>query len=112
MTKTNAEIRNRVAEDLGVKATDMDLADEDAAKIEARIASTRAFLLQRGLAWWPDGQIPDECEDGYAMMVRAMACASFGKRNQGHEAGWREGWDMIAAVKPSDNVEQQAYEYY
>lgn len=112
MTKTNVEIRNRVAEDLGVKATDMDLADEDAEKIERRISSTRAFLLERGLVWWADDAIPDACEDGYAMMVRAMVCTAFGKVNQGHEAGWKDGWDMIAAIKPSEHVETQAYEYY
>lgn len=112
MTKTTNDIINRVAEDLGLKASDVDLADEDKEKIERRVDSVTAFLREKGLIWWADDAIPDACEDGFAMMVAAMVCKAFGKQNQGHEAGWEDGRVMIAQLKPSENVEQQAYEYY
>ena len=112
MSKTDVEICNRVAEDLGIKATDIDLADEDAEKITKRIESARAFLREKGLLWWQDDATPDACEDGFAMMVRAMVCTAFGKQGQGHEAGWEDGRVLIAQVKPSEMVETQAYEFF
>lgn len=110
--KTTAQLRNRVAEDLGLKAADIDLADEDAVKIEARIASVTAFLREKGLIWWDDDQIPDAVEDGFAMMVAAMACKSFGKQNQGFEAGWEDGRAMIASIKPAETIETSVTVYY
>ena len=62
MTKTHAQIRDRVAEDLGLKAADIELEDEDAAKIEARISSVTAHLREKGLIWWADDEVPDACE--------------------------------------------------
>ena len=112
MTKTTAQIRNRVGEDLGVKAQDQEMSDEQAAKIDARIVSISAHYREKGLFWWADNAVPDAVEEGLAMVVCALACGSVRKAGQGHEGKLEPGLAMIAAVKPSAKLETLRTLYY
>jgi len=112
MSKTNAELRDRVAEDLGVKGQDIELSDEQAQKLEGRISSTWAHFTEKGLFWWPDGTIPDSVFDGLAKVMCARACASVRKQGQGFESLEMPGLAEIAAVKPPALIETLKTLYY
>lgn len=112
MTITTATFRNRVAEDLGIKAQDQELSDEEAAKLESRIDSITAHYREKGLFWWADDAIPEAVEEGLSMVVCALACASVRKAGQGHEAKLEVGLGMIAGVKPSAKLETLRTVYY
>ena len=112
MTITTATFRNRVAEDLGIKAQDQDLSDEEAAKIDARIDSISAHYRELGLIWWADDAIPDAAEEGYAKIVCALVCASVRKSKQGFEEMLPLGLSMLAGIKPAAKLETVRTEYY
>lgn len=112
MTYTNTELRNRVAEDLGVKAQDQELSDEQASKIEERITSTWAHFTEKGLFWWPDGTIPTAVFDGLAKVMCARVCVAVRKQGQGFENMEMPGLAEIAAVKPPAMIETLKTLYY
>lgn len=112
MTYTHAQLRDRVAEDLGIKAVDEELSDESAAKIEERITSTTAYFREKGLIWWADDAIPVAAFEGMAFVMRARCCAGVRKAGQGHEEMEQPGLSMIAAVKPPGQIETMRTLYY
>jgi hypothetical protein len=112
MSYTNAQLRNRVAEDLGVKATDQELSDEIAAKIEDRIDTVTAMYREQGLFWWADDAIPDAVVEGLTLVMCAWACASVRKAGQGHEEKLMPGLALIAAAKSSGTTDTLRTLYY
>lgn len=112
MTYTTIQLRNRVAEDLGLKATDQELADDEAQKIEERIATVTAMYREQGLIWWPDNAIPDAAVDGLTLVMSAWTCAGVRKQGQGHEEKLTPGLAMISAVKAVQTVDALRTEYY
>lgn len=112
MSYTHAQLRDRVAEDLGIKGVDQELSDEQASKIEERITTTTAYFREKGLFWWDDDEIPDECFDGMVFVMRARCAAGVRKLGQGHEELEQPGLAMIAAVKPSAVIETLRTLYY
>lgn len=112
MSKTNAQLRNQVAEDLGIKAIDQELSDEGASRIENRISTVHAHYLEKGLFWWADSAIPDSVFEGLSMVICAHVCASVRKAGQGHEEKLLPGLAMIAAVKPSATVDTMKTFYF
>lgn len=112
MTITYAELRNRIAEHLTIKAEDMDLSDADAAKIDGRVTTMMAFLRERGLMWWATDAIPEACVDALTMIGAARTCALFGKQGQGYEGGDPVGRAMLAEIKPSADIETVKTLYY
>jgi len=112
MTYTVAQLRNRVAEDLGIKAQDQELSDEEAAKIEDRYTSTHAYFVEKGLFWWPAATIPAPVFEGLVFVMVARCCAAVRKLGQGHEEKELPGLAMIAAVKPAAKVETLRTLYY
>lgn len=112
MTTTTAELRNLVAEDLGIKAVDQELSDEEASRIEARINSWTAHYRERGLFWWADNAIPDHVVGGLTLVMCALVCGSVRKMGQGHEAKLEPGLAMIAGLKPSAQIETLRTHYF
>lgn len=112
MTLLNSQLRQRVAENLRVKAVDRDLADEDAEKIDNAIDDAFAELREQGLLWWADDQIPQACVFALTLIVSAQACARFGKIGQGYEGGDTDGRARLAALKPSAVIDTVRAEYF
>jgi hypothetical protein len=112
MTLLNTDLRQRVAENLRVKAVDRDLADEDAEKIDNAIDDVFAELRELGLLWWADDAIPQACAFALTLIVSAQACARFGKIGQGYEGGDADGRARLAALKPSAVIETAQAVYY
>ena len=112
MTITSSDLRQRVAENLRVKAVDRDLADEDAEKIDNAITDAFAELREHGLMWWTTAAIPNACVFALTLIVSAQACAKFGKAGQGYEAGDNDGRARLAALKPSAAIETVRAEYF
>lgn len=112
MTYTHAQLRNRVAEDLGIKGVDQELSDEQASKIEERITSTTAYFREKGLFWWPDNAIPDAAFEGMVFVMLARCCAGARKLGQGFEEREAPGLAMIAAVKQPATIDTLKTLYY
>lgn len=112
MTYTVTQLRNRVAEDLGIKGVDQELSDEQAAKIEERYTSTHAYFTEKGLFWWPAATIPDAVFEGLVFVMRAHCAAGVRKLGQGHEELELPGLAMIAAVKPPAQTDTLKVLYY
>lgn len=112
MTATTAQLRDRVAKDLGIKAVDEELSDELAATIEEGIGDWTAHYRELGLFWWPDNAIPNQCVAGLRMVMCALVCASVRKAGQGHEQKLEPGLAMIAGLKPSATIDTLRTLYY
>lgn len=112
MSKTNAELRDRVAKDLGLKAQDQELSDELSGEIEGRIVTARAHYAEVGLFWWADDAIPDAVFDPLAALMCALCCAAVRKAGQGHEEKLPPALAAIASLKPSARVETLRTQYY
>lgn len=112
MTYTVAQLRNRVAEDLGIKAVDQELSDEQAQKIEERYTSTHAYFTEKGLFWWPLATIPDAVFEGLVFVMMARCCAGVRKLGQGHEEREQPGLAMIAACKAQGTTDTLRTLYY
>lgn len=112
MTRTTAELREIVAEKLRVKAVDLDLSAEDAAKIDRHIGETTDFLREAGLVWWADNAIPNAAVLPMTLIVSAWAATDFGKAGQGYEAGFIEGRGLLATLKPSADIQTVCAEYF
>lgn len=111
-TITNIQLRDRVAEYIKVKAVDVELDDESAAKIDQGIEDALAELLERGLVWWADNAIPKSCAFSMTIIVAAQVCAKFGKSEQGYEGGDSEGRARLVGLKQSTTLETVQADYF
>ena len=112
MTITAADIRDRIAERLNVKAVEMALADEDASKIDTHVGFMLAELKERGLVWWADDAIPEAVVFALTLIGAAQTCTLFGKAGKGHESGDMDGRSRLASLKPSALIEHAKAVYY
>lgn len=105
MTISNAELRNRTAQYLRIKAADRDLDDADASFIDSQITDLLAELTDRGLNWWSAGSIPEEAVFPLTQIAASRCCTPFGKAGQGYEAGYQMGLDALQRIFPTVAVE-------
>jgi len=78
MSVTNTQLYTLVAEELGligVESLDADTSD----KISRRASKVRAWLIEEGLCYWPDGTIPDAASLPYAQVVAGQCAEVFGR---------------------------------
>lgn len=85
---------------------------EQASLLDIFIASCRAELREKGLVWWDEDAIPDEALLPLRDYVAAKCCGDFGRAGKGFEAGEAIGRAGLAAVKSSDQREEQRAEYF
>jgi hypothetical protein len=112
MTTTTVELRESVAEHLRLKSVDVDLDADTAAKIDRYISMVTNMERQKGLIWWVDNAIPDQCKMPMMLMVAAIGCVGFGKSGQGYESGYSDGKAQLASLKPSAVIETIAGTYF
>jgi hypothetical protein len=78
MSLTKADLRDAVAEELGIKRAEETLSSADAVLIESRIAGVHEYLLGEGLAYWDVNDIPDAVREPLTMIVASRAAPAFG----------------------------------
>lgn len=76
---TQAQLRNKVLQVLGVRAAGQSVPAEDAAVVTEAYTSVHAQLLAQDVAWWAfASDIPDEALQWTAHMVAAHCASDFG----------------------------------
>lgn len=112
MTKVKADLRTRIADALGQSSVDQVLPAEDAAKIDEAIDDLFAELREMRLCWWTENAIPNACMIALTMAGAAIACAKFGKSNQGYESGLNEGQRRLRILRNPATHSPMAPDYF
>lgn len=112
MALTKAQLRERVAKHLKIKAIDVPLSAEHASEIDDAIDDSRAELKELGLCWWGSEAIPQSCVFALTLIIAAQACTQVGKAGQGYEAGDGDGRTRLAKLKPSTDISTVAADYF
>jgi hypothetical protein len=78
MALTKADLRDAVAEEIGIKRAEETLAAADADKIERVIDGLREYLLAENLCYWDGDDIPLAVQEPLVMLVGSRCGPSFG----------------------------------
>lgn len=108
---TKADFRALVLRHLGVIDPTEDPDAEQARAIDTWIDGARGLLLEKGLCWWDENDIPTAVTVPLTWVVAAMACGTFGRAGKGFEAGLAPGRQQIAALKSPEQRETVRGEY-
>lgn len=111
-TYSKADLRERVAEHLTVKASDLPLDADDATRIDRAIDDVWALESEAGLFWWPEDEIPASVILPVTLMISAIACAKVGKAGQGYEDGYATGTAGLSKIKPPMDVDPLEIEFF
>lgn len=103
---TRQEAIRQALEELGIISPIDNPSAEDARVVGRRLDQERARLIERGLCWWDEDDIPASVADAFCCLV-ASCCQ--GVMGRAYTA--RRGETDIAAVKSSDRIEPQQAEY-
>jgi len=79
MTITNTQLYQLVAEELALIGPAQALSADDRDRIERRAVKVRAWLIEEGLAYWPDDSIPDAASLPYAQIVAGQCAEMYGR---------------------------------
>lgn len=111
MTKTNDELRDSVAVELGIKSIGVELSAEDSEEILAKVATVRAFLeaLRPSLCTWPDDEIPEEVFEPLSMIVAARCANIFSVPYNGGAEGMALLKRVVTAEPDSAPVQANYY---
>lgn len=110
---TKAELRRLVLAELKVLAAVTTAPSAELASLcDLYIDGARAELLERGLCWWDEDDIPAAVSVPLAKYVAADACSGFGKDGKGHEAKKAPARKAIAALKSTAQRETVRAEYF
>lgn len=112
MAYAKADLRNDVAYELGVVAIGIAPSAEDAARIDGKIDSSQAELLEKEVAYWDIADIPDEIRQPFIEFVAARAASQFpASRIRVTEADALAKLQSLTA-KPAHNGEPVKAIYY
>ena len=89
MALSKADLRDAVAEELGIKRAEEALSSADAALIEKRIDGTYEYLVGEDLAYWDVDDMPDAVREPMTMIVSSRAAPAFGIQYPGGPEGTR-----------------------
>ena len=110
---TKTEFRRMLLAHLTViSETTVAPAPETGALADLFIDGARALLLEKGLCWWDEDDIPDAVTLPLMRYVAALACSSFGKRGKGFEEQEDPARRAIAALKSGDERPTVRAEYF
>jgi hypothetical protein len=107
-----AEFRRLVLAHLTVIDETENPSPEQASLMDLFIAGSRARLAELGLCWWDSDAVPDAVTLPYMRYVASQACTSFGRGGKGYEAAEAQARADIAALKSSEQREEQRAEYF
>lgn len=83
-----------------------------ASQLDLWLDGDRAWLLEKGLCWWDEDDIPAEIAGALTRFVAAGCCGAFGKAGKGHETLRVPARREIAALKSSETREEQRAQYF
>lgn len=109
---TKAELRRMILAHLTVIDPEDSPSATQASQLDLWVDGARATLLEKGLCWWDDDDIPAAVAIPLTRYVAAQCCSSFGQRGKGYEAQEAPARQEIAGLKSSDQREEQRAEYY
>lgn len=109
---TKAALRQRILWNFGVIDETEDPSDAQADLLDTFIDSERSTLLEEGLCWWDDDDIPASVLGPLARIVGGECCDTFGKAGKGHEAKAIVARKKLAALKSSEEREPTRAEYF
>lgn len=110
---TKAALRLLVLRELKVIGTVATAASPAQMRVcDEYIDGARAALLEGGLCWWDEDDIPEAVKVPLSKFVAAQACAAFGKDGKGHEAKEIPARKRIAALKSSEERETVRQDYF
>jgi hypothetical protein len=89
MALTKTDLRDAVAEELGIKRAEETLSAADAVLIERRIEGVHEYLLGEGLVYWDIDDVPDAVREPMTMIVASRAAPAFGIQYAGGPEGTR-----------------------
>lgn len=76
------------------------------------IDGARAMLLEVGLCWWDEDDIPASVTLPLSKFVASQACGAFGKDGKGHEAKEWPARAQLAGLKSSAETETVRAAYF
>lgn len=104
---TRAEAIKQVLQNLLVLDSISNPAPEDAAVVGQRLDQERDRLIERGLCWWPEDEIPGAVSAAFCDLVAERCGPAFGRPFTAIK-----GEGRIAAVKSSAVVEHMRAHYF
>lgn len=79
MTTSNTDLYQLVGEELGIIQAGETLSADVSDLISRRAARVRAWLIEEGLCFWVDDEIPDAASLPYAQVVAGQCAEAFGR---------------------------------
>jgi hypothetical protein len=107
-----SDFRKLVLKHLTVIDGTEDPSAEDAADADLFIDGVRANLLERGVCWWSEDDIPTAVSMPLMLVVAGRACRSFGKAGRGHEAEGAEAMKELNALRSTEERPTVQVEYF
>lgn len=115
MTITDAQVRVLVAEELGLLSGNEVLSADDNDKINRRMASARAWLIEEGLCYWLADANPDAASLAFAKII-ASQCADVYGRGAGSPFPYTGGGEGLSLLERHcsvrSKIERVTSEYF
>lgn len=108
---TKADLRRMVLSHLTVIDATEDPDAEQQRLVDLWIDGARAILLERGLCWWDENDIPAAVTVPLTRYIAALSPSSFGRQGKGFEAYEPISLRQIAALKSSEQREDVRGDY-
>lgn len=84
----------------------------EAQTVDLWIDGCRAMLLEIGLCWWDEDDIPAAVTVPLSKYIASQSCAAFGKAGKGHEAKEFPARAQLAGLKSSAETETTRASYF
>lgn len=109
---TKAQLRRMILTHLRVIDPEDSPSAGQASQLDLWLDSARAALLQRGICWWDEDDVPAEVCVPFTKYVAAQCCSAFGKAGKGFEASEIPAANEIAALKSSEQRPTTRADYF
>ena len=109
---TKADLRVLMLAHLRVIRAGETPAAEIASLADLYIDGGRGLLMEEGLVWWDEDDIPDAVSIPFAHYCAGLAAVSFGKGGKGYEALGAAAKTAIAALKSGEDRETVRGDYF
>lgn len=109
---TKADLRRMLLAHLTVIDATGSIPAEMGSLADLWIDGARAQLLEKGLCWWDENDIPAAVTIPLTQYVGAKACRAFGRLGKGYEADEAPALQQLAGLKSSEERPTATGRYY
>jgi hypothetical protein len=109
---TKADLRRLILMHLTVIDETENPSAEQASLLDLYIDGCRAELLEKGLCWWDEDDIPAAVTLPLRAYVAGFCAPDFGRSGKGYEEGVDPARARLAALKPTEQREETRAEYF